>query len=532
MLKFFLITICCIFLSACHSLTQPEIHDDALNLEKSDYESLLLSPTPAPPKPKIKRILTPVLPLNMKTRISVNISEEHPAKDFLLHIAQQSKVNIVIDPAIMGSLCYQAQSERFIDIINHVCSILGLRYQVKGQTLKIEPDVAYMQTYHLQFPNITRENKNKISTATDVFTATEGYKREFDNGSSSILSATGKADFWQEITENLKELLEFEPVAGDKPYKFTINRQAGLINIYAPFHVQEKIQTYLNDVILNCQQQVLIEAKIVEVNLNREHQSGINWQTLESSLKINAPFSTSRSAPASQAARNVFAFGYSDKNLSAIAMFLNKFGTVRTLSSPRLTVMNNQSAILKVATNFVFFKINYSREFIQLSRSNNRQDLERASSQIQTVPIGLVMLVQPTVDQYTGRITLALRPTISRVVTEKEDPAVAILSKQEKQSFIPEVQVRELDSILQVDSGETIVMGGLMEERSMNDKQGIPGAQDIPFLGTLFGSREDKRSITELVVLLKATLLDKPEVDLADRRLYNVFSKDPRPLGF
>src|SRR5690606_15769148 len=120
------------------------------------------------------------------------------------------------------------------------------------------------------------------------------------------------------------------------------------------------IQAYLDEVLLNCQQQVLIEAKIIEVNLNKEHQSGINWQSLEKTFKVSAPLGPLPTPTSfesnSFSQRDVLSLGYARHNLSAIAQFLNKFGTVRTLSSPRLTVMNNQAAILKVATNFVFFK--------------------------------------------------------------------------------------------------------------------------------------------------------------------------------
>lgn len=534
----FFLLICCLLLTGCQSVTDPCIHDETLPLAHDAYERTLLAPPPPSPAPFVPKMAqAPQIPLAMKRRISIQADEELPVKQLLLQAAQQAGVNVVIDPTIVGSVYYHAKNERFIDVAHQICTLVGLRYQTLDQTIRFEPDTPYAQSYQIQFPNLLRENSNKISTATDVFAAgAEGQNREFGNGSSTLLSINGKADFWQELEDSIGTILRFENPQPEGSPCFAVNRQAGIINVFAPFQTQHKIQEYINDVLLNCQQQVLIEAKIVEVNLNKDYQSGINWHSIENVFKAASPLG--RDVPTGEfdkqtfAQRNVISLGYTPQNLSVLAHFLNRFGTVRTLSSPRLTVLNNQAALLKVATNFVFFKIQYSRERGPQDAHHLGGDIERASSQIQTVPIGLVMSVQPTVDRHTGRVILSLRPTISRVVSEKEDPAVAILSQQKKQSMIPEVQVREMDSILQVLSGETVIMGGLMEERATNERHGLPYAQDLPFFGTLFGSRSDRRHITELVVLLRATLVDAPQIDLADQRVYNVFAKDPRPLRF
>ena len=143
------------------------------------------------------------------------------------------------------------------------------------------------------------------------------------------------------------------------------------------------------------------------------------------------------------------------------------------------------------------------------------------------------MMVHPTIDTQTGKITMNIRPTISRVIDQKEDPAVAILSKQTKTSTVPEVQVREMDSILQVESGGIVIMGGLMEERSDNETTGLPGAQDVPLFGNLFQAKNSERQISELVIFLRATIIEDEEESItpADERVYKTFGKDSRPLG-
>jgi general secretion pathway protein D len=530
-----LIGFLCVLITACSTYKQLEEHDPSLELPREDYAKILtgqnreevIESTPAPVVEAPKPI---PLPTNFQKPVSVTISESQPLKGVLMALAQQAKVNLILDPNINGSLFYHANNESFSDVITEICNMANLRFRVSGKTIRIEPDLPYAQTYNVQFLSLARENQTRISSATDVFTSMDGYNRDFDNGSSTLVTGQSKMDFWEELTQNLDAILG--QTSDGSPHLLTIHKHAGIISVQATYKQQKCVQTYLQEVMENVGQQVLIEAKIVEVNLDEEFKSGINWHRIQSDFKIDAPLGSIATLgafnPSLTPERNVFTIGSSGKTLTALASVLNKFGTVRTLSSPRLTVMNNQAAVMKVATNFVFFKINYSREI----REDDKNDVERASSQIQTVPIGLVMTVQPNINARTGRITLSLRPTISRVVTQKEDPAVGILSSHTTTSYIPEVQVREMDSILHVNSGDVTIMGGLMQERSDNEQNGVPGVEDISLIGNLFKAKENKHSISELVIFLRATIANTPKIAIADKQIYNTFTHDPRPLSF
>ena len=513
----------CVFLTSCEEFKHFEQHDPSLGMPKHDYEQALTGQgeyktlTP-PPKKFHKRKKLKTLPDEFNTPVSIAITDAVPLKEVFLELARQAKVGISISPNVKGGLFFQAQNQPFINIIRDICESADLRFRVSGTIIKIEPDAPYSVTYNVQHLSQVRKNQNRISMATDVFTAMEGHNREMDNGSSTVLTAESQTNFWEELSDNLETLLDNS--------NFTIHQQAGLITVNGKQKQHNLIAQYLKSVTNNTTSQVLIEAKIVEVNLNEEYQSGINWQRVARDFRVTGHLGDLVSTD-----RNVFTIGTDKKSLTGLVSILDTFGTVRTLSSPRLTVMNNQSAVLKVATNHVFFKINYSRELGGMVNNSQQRDLERASSQIQTVPIGLVMMVHPTIDLETGKVTMTIRPTISRVVDEKEDPAVSILSKNTKVSKIPEVQVRELDSVLQVDSGEIVVMGGLMEERSDNQSSGVPGLQEIFILGNLFKSKEDKRNISELVVILCATIMDdETNVTEADAEVYHNFTQDPRPF--
>ena len=523
-----------IFLASCEDFKHLKDHDPSLQMPKQDYENALTGQDEYKAVPNVikrfkKQSRKTTIPAEFHHKVSISITDAVPLKDVFLELARQAKVGISVSPKVTGGLFFQAQDQSFINIVKEICESANLRYKISGTIIKIEPDEPYSETYNIQNLSHSRENSNRISMATDVFTSMEGQSNAIDNGSATVLSGESRTDFWEELSDNLDTMLN------DENASYTVHKQAGLITVNGKQKLHNIIGEYLKTLSNNTKTQVLIEAKIVEVHLNEAFKSGINWQSISGDFKLQGALGNivvpGKFLDAAVPDKNVFTVGGSGKTLQGLVSILNNFGTVRTLSSPRITVMNNQSAVLKVATNFVFFKIYYTRELGGDSNNSRQRDLERASSQIQTVPIGLVMMVHPTIDLETGKVTMSIRPTISRIDEEKEDPAVAILSQQTKVSKVPQIRVREMDSVLQVDSGDIVVMGGLMEERSDNQSMGIPGAQEIPVFGNLFSAKDDSRNITELVIFIKATIVeDNNEIGQADDNLYQNFTKDPRPF--
>ncbi|MBL8642488.1 MAG: type II and III secretion system protein, partial [Rhodospirillaceae bacterium] len=191
-----------------------------------------------------------------------------------------------------------------------------------------------------------------------------------------------------------------------------------------------------------------------------------------------------------------------------------------------------------VAQNQIFFDLDVTREVGQ----NNEPDVITVDSEIKSVPVGLIMNVQPAVDPSTKRINMSLRPSITRITTFVADPAVALQVAQinaannsgvNVSSQIPVVEVRELDSMITMESGQTVVMGGLMQETSENSREGLPGAMDIPILGQAVSQNVRGSRVTELVIFIKATVVnDRDTISDEDIRLYKTFSPDPRPIAF
>jgi general secretion pathway protein D len=505
-------------------------HDPALKLQQDDYKRLFSPPLPqkAPPSfcPKRQTISTapPLLP-EMKKKVSLTIQDTLSLKTVLMELAHQTGVGIALHPQMTSTLSgihYRTSQTPFIDVIQDICQLTGHRFHLQGNRVLIEPDTPYVATYDVQFLSHSRKSENHMSVSTNVFSPIET-KGGTDNGSSSHFSSTTHMDFWTEVGQNLQMILK-GPASAKEPQPYTLHKQAGLIMVLGTAEQHKLIRNYLKKLKETTASQVIIEAKIIEVSLHEEFRSGINWHQLGGDIHIKAPLGTMLG----KQAHDLVAFSIEHGRFSSVLNLLQKFGTVRTLSNPRLTVMNNQPAMLKVATNEIFFHLEFDRYF----QADGKPDVENISSDPLTIPIGLVMVVHPSINLETGEITLSLRPTISRVQKEVEDPAVAIKSHQTVKSTVPVVQVREMDSVLKIKSGEVVIMGGLMEDHAAYKSTSIPLLDTLPFFGELAKGKEDTQHLTELVIFLTAHIVEDPYIGEADTRLYNTYTEDPRPWAF
>ncbi|USO01847.1 MAG: secretin N-terminal domain-containing protein [Alphaproteobacteria bacterium] len=518
-----------------------DYHDPSLRSSQDSYESSLTDPLfdDAP------SFVPPKIPKNtigdaFKKPLDMTISGEIGVKELVHKIATVGKINLISNTPLVGDIFINSHRETAEVLLAKIAQVTNLAYQIEGDCLHILPNIPYTKTYSVQFLNIRRHKDSSLVIGTDIFNGgsevtTGSQPSRGLSGSSTKIAAETTLDFWKELDANLQSLLQTSALGkahegshvGD--VRYSVHKQAGILTLTASHQQHHLVSSYLTLLRQQTNAQVLIEAKIIEVNLNDKFQGGIDWHSVKKQVAMGAPLGNLAQPggyrpPGPLGARNVFSLGGFGRNISGFVRLLNVFGTVRTLSNPRLTVLNNNVAVLKAATNHVFFRVNYQREI----RSLSRPDIERASSEVHTIPVGLIMTVQPSVDISTGRITMSLRPTITRITNEVEDPAVGILTSGQRSSTVPEVQVREMDSIIQIRTGEVVVLGGLMEERSDN----IDARTPIPGLSHVLRGKDDQRTVTELVILMRAYILpeDQSLYNSADARIYNKFTKDPRRL--
>jgi general secretion pathway protein D len=307
------------------------------------------------------------------------------------------------------------------------------------------------------------------------------------------------------------------------------NPEAGILTLRATARQHEKIQEFLDYVLLNARRQVLIEATVVEVQLNNNYQQGINWEIFN--RPGTAPGITGGMFPtpgslAGTPTGSILTLRYNSTTFALTIRLLEQFGAVRVVSSPRVSVINNQTAILKVVDNLVYFTIS-----AQQSQGVQGSTLATFTTTPNSVAVGFVMNVTP---QISGNdvILLNVKPTISKVLSFVNDPnpalanpcgaGVTICTVSPIVSQIPQIQTRELESVIKVANGDVAVMGGLIQDSVNNAEDTIPGVNRVPILGDVFSNKNMQNSKTELVVFLRPVVIKDASLD-GDYRGYRVF---------
>jgi general secretion pathway protein D len=296
------------------------------------------------------------------------------------------------------------------------------------------------------------------------------------------------------------------------------NPETGILNIRATSRQHEKVQEFLDQVMTNAKRQVLIEATVAEVQLNNEYQRGIDWQRLRTgAASVGVPsfgagssgleFGQSSANTPAGVATNAFIFGgaITSLNFNFALRLLESFGDVRVLSSPKISVLNNQTAVLKVVDNLVYFTVKAD------TTTSQTTSLTTFTTTFNSVPVGFILSLVPQISD-SDSVVLNLRPTISRKIGDVADPNPS-LALAGVTSLIPVIQTREMESVLRVQSGQVAVLGGLMQDSRSSTEDGIPGINQIPGLGSLLGQRKDLNQKTELVIFLRTVVVRDASVD-------------------
>jgi MSHA biogenesis protein MshL len=319
------------------------------------------------------------------------------------------------------------------------------------------------------------------------------------------------------------------------------NPETGVISVRATNKQHQKVQEFIDQVMGSAKKQVLIEATIVEVQLSDSYQAGIDWSRLNNpgnsgfvfgqtlgSKGVNfntttGAFGTGGGNAFGDATSAGLVAGYINPvsslgNIAASITLLEQFGNTKVLSSPKLMVLNNQTAVLKVVDNLVYFTI----EVQQTQGNVNSNPFSTVTTTPQTVPVGVVMSVTPQIND-TDKVNINVRPTISRVLSFVNDPNPQLGTGTTRiVSAIPQIQVREMESMLNITSGNTAVLGGLMQDDIRNNTDSVPGLSEVPGVGNVFKGKNDANKKTELVIFLRPTVV--PNASLESDEL-NSFKK-------
>lgn len=314
------------------------------------------------------------------------------------------------------------------------------------------------------------------------------------------------------------------------PDDVVVNSAGGTITVNATDSQHALIQKHIDSVTASAQRQVLIEATIVEISLSDAYQAGIDWRRLAVSggLAITQTLATGvAGAAAAAGATGAFTVAYTNPvtnlgNISATVRLLQEFGNSRVLSSPKLMPLNNQTALLKVVDNIVYFEVKADTTTTQGASST------AFSTTAKTVAVGMVMGVTPQINE-DGRVFLTVRPTISRLNPTRpfvQDPNPSLCDAARTTCVannVPQVQVREMESVLQIGSGQTVILGGLMQDDERFAREQIPGADRLGEAADVFRFRNERATKTELVIFLRPTVITNPTLESEELKFFQRF---------
>ena len=555
-------TFASLLLAACAAPTPREPLKGHLNTESTAPVASGSIPAPVQqtlslPKPKATR----------KAETYSVVVNNVPVRDLLFALARDAKVNVDIHPGITGNVTLNAIDQTLPQLLTRISKQVDMRFELDGPNLAVMPDSPFLKHYKVDYVNMARNVTGTVSANTQIATgvpsggsAVPTSGASGGNISNTRIENSSKNQFWESLEKNVKDILrETDKVLPEGSSETTyeqnneqtatgaaalpqtgrraaqsianalqanpapssasqaagttlvrhstfreaasviMNAESGVITVRATQKQHERIQEFLDRVGNSARRQVLIEATIVEVTLKDGYQQGINW----TQLARGGTFSFIGDALTKNATNLTYTKG-GDPN--ALVTMLDTFGTTKVLSSPRLSVMNNQTALLKVVENYVYFSVK-----ADTTTTANVGTTTAYTTTPQSVSVGLVVSVTPQISDGDA-VTLNVRPTITSVAREVQDPNPD-LKKNSISNLVPVIRTREIESIMRVASGNIAILGGLMEDKIDYQTQRVPLLGQIPIAGELVNNRNNAAQKTELVIFLRPVVIKDASLD-------------------
>ena len=519
---------------------------------------------PLPPKPR------PTVRAETYSVVVNNVN----VRELLFALARDAKVNVDIHPGITGAVTLNAIDQTLPQLLTRIAKQVDMRYELNGPNLLVMPDSPYLRIYKIDYVNMERSTQGTVSVSSEIVGqqtggagggaagggAASGGGGAGQNTSRVSVQNRSANDFWKTLVKNVEEILREtdkilpgggvapappppaagapgQPGAGGasgaggsaggvavaalgagpnvtfrEASSVIANPEAGILTVRATLRQHDKLQEFLDQVLVNAKRQVLIEVTIVDVQLNNNYQQGIDFNILRTGT---AGFSGGilQGAPVTPTA-SFLTLAYTSSSFLASLKLLETFGNVRVLSSPRISAINNQTALLKVVENVVYFNI-----ASQISQGNvNAGNLQSFTAVPQTVPVGVVLNITPQISDADG-VLLNVKPTVSRISSFVQDPTPGLAVPNQ----IPQIVIREMESVIKLSSGQMAVMGGLIQDSLSDQQASIPFLNRIPFFGDALSNRNILNQKTELVIFLRPLVIRDPSLE-GDYRGYRVFA--------
>ena len=562
-------------LGACATMTPTDTTYDSAKKEMSRAARVPQSSTPSE---DVGRALLPPLTVEMpkvdgrpiEPRFDLAVNNA-PAGQVFMAIVSGTRYSMVVHPGVKDRISVNLRDVTVFEALDTIREVYGYEYKMQGNRILIEPLGLQTRVYQMNYLMSQRKGKTEVRVTSGAISdsspntgpsaqpsATGGTGASSAALESSRISTTSNNDFWAEIDAALRAI-----VGKEGGRNVVMSPQAGVIVVRALPSELRGVAEFLKTMQVVVERQVMLEAKIIEVQLSDSHQTGVNWaafsqgansrlaggvlspganltpsgtisaftsRNLDGTVSTSSLLSSNPASPGAIAAGvgtpgTLFGLAFQTSNFAALISFLETQGNLQVLSSPRIATLNNQKAVLKVGTD----------EFFVTNITTNTTTTGTTSTQSPTITVapffsGVALDVTPQIDE-NNQIILHIHPSVSSV-TEK----MKIIDLGTAGNFrlpLASSTISESDTIVRVSNTHIVAIGGLMKETTTRGSSGLPVLGTLPVVGNLFSSKSRSVTKSELVILLKPTVIENDATwrqDILDtKQRIDAYQRSDRP---
>ncbi len=510
-------------------------------LDSSYKDSQLHGPQAVPEQinqallPKIELDLPGQTGIDVEPRFDIKVNQA-PARQFFIGLVEGTSYNMVVHPKVKGRITLDLKNVSVNDVMEITRDIYGFDYEHTHTAYHVFPDAIRSKIFKLDYLAIKRAGRSRFRVSSGQVSERSSNRNNSQNNTnsssnnnnsgrvrntiaSSSLDTTSESDFWLELKASLHAI-----IGNGEGRSVVVSPHSGVIVVRAMPNELRSIDRYLKTTQKIMHRQVLLEARVIEVTLSDGFQSGINWAALKQTPNssgviaqtgIATPYEPGEGiidpvgelnpgALFNTAFGGIFTAAFNIKgNFAAFIELLETQGDVQVLSSPQVSTLNNQKAVIKVGTDEFFITDIESNTNINTATSNTQNNVE-----LTPFFSGVALDVIPQISDDKS-VTLHIHPSVIDVTEEIKD--LAVTEDQSLTVPLAKSSVRESDSIIRAESGQVVIIGGLMKNTTTETEQSVPFLGDIPLIGNLFKHTRQLTVKSELVILLKPTVIESSQ---------------------
>ena len=507
-------------------------------------------------------------PIESRFDLAVNNA---PAGQVFMAIVSGTRYSMVVHPGVKDSISVNLRDVTVFEALDTIREVYGYEYKMQGNRILIEPISLQTRVYQVNYLMSQRKGKTEVRVTSGAISdsssntgstahpsATSGTGPTTTALESSRISTSSNNDFWAEIDAALRAI-----VGKEGGRNVVMSPQAGVIVVRALPAELRGVSEFLKTMQVVVERQVMLEAKIIEVQLSDSHQTGVNWAAFgqgansrvaggvlgpggiltpngtigaftsrnpDGSVSSSSLLSSNPAAPGSIMAGTgipgtLFGLAFQTSNFAALVSFLETQGNLQVLSSPRIATLNNQKAVLKVGTD----------EFFVTNITTNTTTTGTTSTQSPTITVapffsGVALDVTPQIDE-NNQIILHIHPSVSSVIEKTK--VIDLGTAGNFRLPLASSTISESDTIVRVSNTNIVAIGGLMKETTTRESSGVPVLGTLPVVGNLFSSKSRSVTKSELVILLKPTVIENDATwrqDILDtKERIDAYERSDRP---